>query len=116
MADTKRDGNEGRVNRLEHHDELIEVFVDLKRNMRNMKTATKEVMRLTGLSEDVARMLARDMKRSVQKEGAMVFRNGTRYPDNILRGRIAAGLKVPYNIATSYGERNDKDKSEEERD
>lgn len=102
--------------KLEHHDKVIEAFLDVRRNLRTVKTATKEIARLTGLSEDVARLLTKEMNKTIARDGMIGLTDYAKYPKGVIPGRIAAGLKVPYNMATSYGEQNGKVPREEERD
>lgn len=116
MAEPESDRDDGRVKPLEHHDKVIEVFLDIHRRRRTMKTATKELVRLTGLTEDVAYLLAKEMTKTLIQDSTIGLTDYANYPRNIIPGRIAAGLKVPYNIATSYGEPNVKDDPEKERD
>jgi hypothetical protein len=50
------------TDRLEKHDDVIEVFTDYKTGMRTLATATAEMKKL-GFEEGVARALLKEMKR-----------------------------------------------------
>ena len=50
------------TDRLEEHDDIIEVFVDYKKGLRTIQTATAEMVKM-GFTEGVAIALLRDMKR-----------------------------------------------------
>ena len=109
MADT-----DPKVERLEHHDEIIETFMDVMRTKRRMGTATKHISKLMGLTEDVAYALTKEMRNTIRDHGATGLYDPSKYPKQLIAGRIAAGLKVPYNVATSYGEQDEKSSSAEE--
>lgn len=49
--------------KLENHDEIIEVFVDYKLGHRTLDTAAAELKRLAGFEEGVAKALLKPMKR-----------------------------------------------------
>lgn len=62
---------------LANHDAVIEVMVDYKKGLRTLETASKELARLCGFEEGVARALLKPVRR----ENVIDIRG--RYSDNM---------------------------------
>lgn len=69
------------TDKLEEHDEIIEVFIDYKKGLRTQKTATAEMMKL-GFEEGVARAMLSAMR----KHGIIDIRNGSNRPQHLTDG------------------------------
>ena len=70
------------------HDEIIETVVDYKRGLRNLKTGSEELARLSGLTPDIAACFLKSMKRnnvtqirgySKERPEATAAKKGTMY-------------------------------------
>ena len=66
--------------RLEEHDDIIEVFTDLNRGLRTVKTATAELVKM-GFTADVAKALIKDMR----KESIVGIRGYSKQPPHLLK-------------------------------
>jgi hypothetical protein len=78
MAHPQTEKGPDMTDRLEEHDEIIEVFVDFKKGLRTIKTATAEMVKL-GFHEGVATALLRDMK----KHDVTEIRNKSYEPEQL---------------------------------
>jgi hypothetical protein len=69
------------TDRLEKHDDVIEVFTDYKKGLRTLATATAEMKKL-GFEEGVARALLKAMRR----ENVIDIRGYSKQPEHLRRG------------------------------
>jgi hypothetical protein len=69
------------TDRLEKHDDVIEVFTDYKKGLRTLATATA-VLKKLGFEEGVARALLRAMRR----ENVIDIRGYSKQPEHLRRG------------------------------
>jgi len=69
------------TDRLEKHDDVIEVFTDYKKGLRTLATATA-VMKKLGFEEGVARALLKAMRR----ENVIGIRGYSKQPEHLRRG------------------------------
>ena len=70
------------TDKLEKHDDVIEVFTDYKTGMRTLATATAEMKKL-GFEEGVARALLKEMKRDT----VINIRGYSKEPPRLAEGR-----------------------------
>ena len=81
------------VEKLENHDEVIEVFTDYKTGMRTLATATAAMKKL-GFEEGVARALLKSMKR----ENVVDIRGYSKQPEHLRKrgacGKAASGVET----------------------
>lgn len=81
------------VEKLENHDEVIEVFTDYKTGMRTLATATAAMKKL-GFEEGVARALLKSMKR----ENVIDIRGYSKQPAHLRKrgacGKAASGVET----------------------
>tara|TARA_R110000868_G_scaffold198328_3_gene444653 strand:+ start:1938 stop:2225 length:288 start_codon:yes stop_codon:yes gene_type:complete len=73
------------TDKLEEHDDIIEVFIDYKKGLRTLKTATAEMVRL-GFSADVAYAMLKSMK----KHNVIDIRNKSYQPTQLTEGKARA--------------------------
>ena len=71
------------------HEELIEAVVDYKRGLRNLKTGTEELVRISGLTPDVAAAFLKDMKRNSVTQ----IRGYSKEPERLRKGKEKAPSK-----------------------
>ena len=69
------------TDKLEKHDDVIEVFTDYKKGLRTLATATA-VMKKLGFEEGVARALLKAMRR----ENVIDIRGYSKQPEHLRRG------------------------------
>ena len=69
------------TDKLEKHDDVIEVFTDYKTGMRTLATATA-VLKKLGFEEGVARAMLKSMRR----ENVIDIRGYSKQPDHLRRG------------------------------
>ena len=69
------------TDKLEKHDDVIEVFTDYKTGMRTLATATAEMKKL-GFEEGVARALLKAMRR----DNVIDIRGYSKQPEHLRRG------------------------------
>jgi hypothetical protein len=69
------------TDKLEEHDDIIEVFIDYKKGLRTRKTAVAEMIRL-GFEEGVAQAMLSAMR----KHGVADIRNGSNRPQHLTDG------------------------------
>ena len=67
------------TDKLEDHDDINEVFVDYKKGLRTLKTATAEMVRM-GFSENVAYAMLKSMK----KHNVVDIRNKSYEPPQLV--------------------------------
>ena len=87
------------TDKLEKHDDVIEVFTDYKTGMRTLATATAEMKKL-GFEEGVARALLKAMKR----DNVIDIRGYSKQPPNLVKatevrkrgacGKAASGVET----------------------
>jgi len=70
------------TDKLENHDDVIEVFADYKTGMRTLETATAELKKL-GFEAGVARAMLKSMKR----ENVIDIRGYSKEPKRLAEGR-----------------------------
>lgn len=63
--------------------EVVETLVDLRRGMRNKQTATKEIVRLTGLLPEYAEVLIRE----TAGQNVSQIRGYEKTPERLIKGR-----------------------------
>jgi hypothetical protein len=68
------------TDRLEQHDDIIEVFTDYRSGLRTMKTATAEMVKM-GFTVDVAQAMLKAMK----KENIIDIRGYSKQPPHLLK-------------------------------
>lgn len=66
------------TDKLEEHDDIIEVFIDYKKGLRTLKTATAEMVKM-GFEEGVARAMLTAMR----KHNVTDIRNGSNRPPHL---------------------------------
>ena len=71
------------------HEELIETVVDYKRGLRNLKTGTEELVRISGLTPDIAAAFLKDMKRNSVTQ----IRGYSKEPERLRKGKEQAPSK-----------------------
>jgi hypothetical protein len=88
------------TDRLEKHDDVIEVFTDYKTGMRTLATATAEMKKL-GFEEGVARALLKAMKRDnvidirgYSKEVPRLAEGRKRWKERGACGKAASGVET----------------------
>ena len=88
------------VEKLENHDEVIEVFTDYKTGMRTLATATAAMKKL-GFEEGVARALLKSMKREnvidirgYSKEIPRLAEGRKRWKERGACGKAASGVET----------------------
>jgi hypothetical protein len=69
------------TDKLENHDDVVEVFTDYKAGMRTLATATAAMKKL-GFEEGVARALLKAMRR----DNIIDIRGYSKQPDHLRRG------------------------------
>lgn len=69
------------TDKLEEHDDIIEVFIDYRKGLRTVHTATAEMVKL-GFEEGVARALLSSMR----KHNISDIRNGCNRPQYLTDG------------------------------
>jgi len=78
----------------EENAEIIEIFVDYRRGLRTLKTATKALEKY-GFVEPVAELLLRAMKR----ENVIDIRGYLNMPEKLLKGKQREWEEKGYDIA-----------------
>jgi hypothetical protein len=68
------------TDKLEEHDDIIEVFTDYKYGLRTLKTGIAEMVKL-GFTEDVAYAMLRAMK----KENVIAIRGYSKQPPELVK-------------------------------
>ena len=68
------------TDKLEEHDDIIEVFTDYRYGLRTLKTATAEMVRM-GFTVDVAQAMLKAMK----KENIVDIRGYSKQPPHLLK-------------------------------
>ena len=68
------------TDKLEEHDDIIEVFTDYRSGLRTLKTATAELVKM-GFTVDVAQAMLKAMK----KENIIDIRGYSKQPPHLLK-------------------------------
>lgn len=65
------------------HEDIIETVVDYKRGLRNLKTGSEELARLSGLTPDIAACFLKNMKRN----NVTQIRGYSKEPERLRKGK-----------------------------